>query len=382
MLQSTLVYGTLGIVMILCGCISARREQIHATEKPTFFSPEIIISLVSFAIVFGCRYNVGIDHLTYLEFYNDIATNTPLPREDLEWGYLWITEWFAQRKIHYAFYFGSWALLQLFFIYYGFKNDRYLYPFIAFNLIFGTVFLSWMNGMRQWVACCIFLGAIQLLFFKKYLFFFLSLVFCCLFHKTAILLFPISAVIWGNIDYFKKTWIQLVCLFGAILLRGAERWLHLFTGSEHILEILGFGARSISIDTVANATTQYNFGIRSWINFLIIFLIVLFSVKLKDFFKRTIFLKYYNLFFPGCLLEILLAGNHILLRPFLYLYCTKFIIISYFMYYLWVKRNESLLYFIIFIIIILVQMMTFFSLIYLGASPEVVGEYTFFWQND
>ena len=75
MLQSIIVYVPLAIFMILCGVLASQRERKilnygdEVDRKISFFYLETLLPLFVFAVIFGCRYNVGVDYPAYLEGY-------------------------------------------------------------------------------------------------------------------------------------------------------------------------------------------------------------------------------------------------------------------------------------------------------------------------
>ena len=102
----------------------------------SFFRFEVLFPLVLFAIVFGMRYDVGVDHLGYLYGYLekiDVGKGEPL------FQFLSKTGWYL--NLHYTVYFGIIAFIQVFFFFYAFKNERYLFPLLVFFC------LQIMNGL-------------------------------------------------------------------------------------------------------------------------------------------------------------------------------------------------------------------------------------------
>src|SRR5690554_7517240 len=73
MIQSIIVYSFLMFTMILFVVYTARRNGYISSSgllvKRSFWRFEVIFPLILFAIIFGMRYDVGVDHLGYLEGY-------------------------------------------------------------------------------------------------------------------------------------------------------------------------------------------------------------------------------------------------------------------------------------------------------------------------
>ena len=103
-------------VMIIFGVITSQNASKYATtygstiNQPSFSRFETIFPLVIFAIVFGMRYDVGVDHLSYLENYIWQIDN---PKFELIFS--WITKICRSLNFHYSIYFAILAFIQVFF---------------------------------------------------------------------------------------------------------------------------------------------------------------------------------------------------------------------------------------------------------------------------
>ena len=72
MLQSLIIYSSLILMMIFFGIIASQRTfRLSKTRSTVAYLArfEIIFPMILFAIVFGLRYDVGIDYLGYLDNY-------------------------------------------------------------------------------------------------------------------------------------------------------------------------------------------------------------------------------------------------------------------------------------------------------------------------
>ena len=133
MLQSIIVYSLMGFSLFGLGQVAAKREQIYIAKNKNlpFFTWEILFSLFIFAFFSGVRWNVGVDHLSYLANYENIKAGGELRSRGIEIGFDLISKLFASWNVHFTIYFAFWAFWQLFFVYYAFKNERYLLPYIG-----------------------------------------------------------------------------------------------------------------------------------------------------------------------------------------------------------------------------------------------------------
>ena len=108
MLLSLLVYSITGLILFLLGWHVNKREcesLLLTGKKLPFYSWEILLSLLLFAVVAGARYHTGYDHAMYLEQYQHLQANGEFSRHNFEYGFEWISKIFAWCHIHYFFYF-------------------------------------------------------------------------------------------------------------------------------------------------------------------------------------------------------------------------------------------------------------------------------------
>ena len=111
MFESLFVYTLLFLVMYACGKTVARREFRYAAgsgvyeERGRFFSREMWILVLAFALIFGCRWGVGRDYFRYLMAY------TGMVPERFEFLFQSLTLALKKTGLHFCFYFGLWALL-------------------------------------------------------------------------------------------------------------------------------------------------------------------------------------------------------------------------------------------------------------------------------
>ena len=74
MVESFLVYSILTIFMVCCGIYTAQTASRYVGysgvyKNQSFFSIPSVLLFLSFAFVFGCRWDVGVDYPHYLYVY-------------------------------------------------------------------------------------------------------------------------------------------------------------------------------------------------------------------------------------------------------------------------------------------------------------------------
>ena len=143
-------------LFLLARIVSLRESYLIQARGQTlqFCTLEIMLSICLFAFIAGARYETGVDHLSYLQEYLNLQTTGDTRRETFESGFLFVSKLFAQSGVHFFFYFAFWAALQIGFVYYALRNNKYLLPFVGLCIMLGPYYLSWMNGIRQFYLCC------------------------------------------------------------------------------------------------------------------------------------------------------------------------------------------------------------------------------------
>ena len=95
------------------------------------------------------RWRVGMDCNSYIRlFYH--------PQESFEVGFNKLIEWVKYTGANHVPYLFILAFLEIFFFYYAFKWEKIYYLFIPFVLFCSSEYFMMMNGIRQTIACCVF----------------------------------------------------------------------------------------------------------------------------------------------------------------------------------------------------------------------------------
>jgi len=371
--QSFLIYNILLFTMTICGVIASRRSRTKPTLEgrkmsSTFWTIEITISLLLFSIIFGMRYNVGIDYSSYLNYYINGLT------EKIEPLFAQITLFCANMNFHYSIYFGILAFIQVFFFYYAFKDEKYLYPFLAFILIANMEFFSWMNIIRQSIAICIWIYSIKFIEQKKLLWYILGVVTAYLFHRSAIILLIFYPLLYKGKDYFSKTLLQFVILASAFGIRYMFERLIGYLGdlSGLYISLLGrdFYERGYNIDALLGSfKEQTGTGIAIMFKIIVNIIIILYSKKMKSFYNCNRFIIIYFFYFIGLITTYIFPDGFIsFTRPFRYFYIFQSVILAYFLYYL--NKNKSTQNIVIFWGLIISFLGIFYLKIYTSAEDS------------
>lgn len=382
MLESLLVYSTLALCMILCGIIAAQRCPRYVggsgdyLDCGTFFTPEIIVLLLAFTFVFGCRWGVGRDYFRYL-----LSFTRAIP-ERYDFLFLSISQMIKSAGFHYSVFFGFWAFVDVFLLYFAVREFKFIFPYIAFFLIFGSFYLPMMNTIRQEVAAGVFLISIYFVDNKKLWGFIICCIIAVMLHRLSMILFIAYPLLRVGKDWFDNVYVQLAlyvfAIFihfnGDILIRWIEVPFELITGAmdyeqyryETILE-----AEWDNRNRFGNNT-----GLGIIVNILKNIPIFLLSKQLKDFYNSSYFNLLYVLYYVSVLSSLIFGSSIILNRVNYFFGYFQVIILSFYAYFCFnVKKLEL---FVLGLLITSIQIPLFINMISNSAST---AQYSFFWEG-
>ena len=369
--------------MVICGSLAAKREPVYVgnsgvyVKNERFLQPEIIVSIAAFSFVFGCRYGVGVDYFHYLDAYQYNSGTR------FEFLFRYLSNLLRAGHFHYAVYFSLWAFLQITLFYYAFRNQRFLYPLLAFFLIVGYGYMSWMNIIRQEIASGVFLVSLQFLDKRKPGRYFLCVVIAFLFHKASILLFVFYPLFLWRKDIFRKvSWQLLVYLVAMIIASQFRGWFMqlLFKPYKFFSEFFNYQNyvyRFLQVESLnSRAQFQASTGYGIYVSVFRVLPIILMSRKLKEFYSSSFFNIVYSLWFIRVISGILAGGSIILNRPFAFFSNFNMIMYSYFTYYCFKSKKPLWQFFgVCYMMVFLIM---FIHIVNNGASNT--SEFLFFWQ--
>lgn len=326
--------------MILFAVYTSKRNTPYLTStglfvKSSFWKFETIFPLLIFAVIFGMRYDVGVDHISYLDKY---LWKEQIGKNDLIFDLLTEIGW--KLNIHFVFYFSILAFIQVFFFFYAFKDERYLFPFLVFFLFTNGEFLFWMNGIRQALAMCIWIFSLKYIEEKKIWKYLLWGIVAILFHKSAIILLIFYPILRNGKEYFKSIPFQLILIVAAFVFQ------MLFSGVIIMFEpVIGYYMNLLGADlyhsyNIEGLMNSYREGTGTGLVYLfriaLNVLIVLFSKKLKFYYNSKRYNILYFFFIIGLITTYMFPGGYIsFTRPFRYFYIFQSIMYAFLLYYLY-----------------------------------------------
>lgn len=361
-IQSIIVYSFTALILFYLGrSVNAREKALYKAHKKylPFDCLEIVLSILIFAILAGMRYHVGVDHISYLESYQEMLCYGHFLRESFEPGFVFITKVFAYLNLHFFFYFAFLGALQIGFVYYAFRKEKYLLCYIGICIILGTYFLSWMNGIRQCIVACAFIPMIELVDKKKFMWYMVSIMLAFTIHKSVVILIPFYFILQYNFKLInRKFWIIIVVL--CVLLGRTPKWLHAISFIEDLLSFIGYDAYADRLGNMMNESRTLNWGPGRLVVFVLGLIIIWFYPRLREFYsdQRRKLGMYFLLFLIGiCSYNLLANTSHIFLRPVDYFTIFTLPMTAYLLNYLRLKRYS----------------LQYYSVLILACSYTIIG---------
>lgn len=356
--QSILVYG----IMVWIMTYNAKRLLVKNCTPTTFkqfiTNKNILVPLIAFSLIAAIRWDVGVDCRSYIYLFYREATEGEIAKgEILFYG---IQDFFKYINLTHIPFFFTIAFIQLGFIYYGLrKRPEILWFFPLLFVLYGT-YWSYMNGVRQSIACSIFIFVTLLLSEKKFKWAILWIFIATLFHRSAYTLFIIGTIFYLARNFFINRNIQLIILAGCYAMMGMPIGDQLGNIVTDMLDFSGYeeGSQEHLLETVFDI----NFGLRAYLMLLPNIIVIFFSNKIRKFYNSKHFNIMYNIYFVGLCVWILFYGNHGIERISTYLTCFIPIILSFAAYYFYQKRRKQIYLISLFLIIILLSFRTLYEM--------------------
>lgn len=366
MAQTIIVYLFIAIVLLLFSYLSARKSNWKYS----------VVAIIIYSIVFGFRYGVGSDHLGYLESYNlSLFSPIYLP-ERWEIGFLTIMKFFTNLQMPSCFFFGFIACLQLFLIFYSLRSYVSIYPFLAFTFVFGSVWLTYANGLRQQLAFCVFISSLPYLIKKNVIKHYLLLGISVLMHSSAILLLPIYPLFCYKQDWFGKRKYQFFFLLIAIVLGNLNIVGDILSLFELLIIQLGYGfyIESSSDKVVEMLQKNVDVGVGYYLILFIDLLLIYYNSSIKKFFNLKIFYLLYDLYFLGVLWHYLFISSQLFSRINYYFYGVQYIVASFALCYFYKAKSKA------FYLLLVLYILWFVGVLY--RMNENTSLFIFNWQKD
>ena len=333
----------------------------------------VVMAILVYSFIFGMRYNVGVDHLAYLDSYKIASISEyNINSFHYEYGFRFLMMFLIGMNAHFAWFFAAISFLQLFLVFYSVKSFRSLYPFLVFTFMVGCVWLSFANGLRQELAFCIFVFAISFIEKRQWLWYYIMIVFAMSMHKTALLLVVFYPLFEYKKEWFKNKNIQLGLVFIAVVI-GNVGIIQNYVGQLEVYAAY-LGYEDYFLDRYADKIYQAieRKGIGYYVILTTNVILVWLSTNCKNYFNCKYLFYIYDLYFVGVLMNYAFEGSQLLQRINYYFYGFAFIVGAFTLLY--AKYNDKTKYYL------LKSMYTLTFVATMYRMEENSSLFRFFWQ--
>lgn len=366
MLQTLFVYCTLILVMMYLSYIAREKEQWRY----------IVLALGLYAIVFGMRYRVGVDFDMYLHNYEALVNTNGKwgGDEHFEWGFSMLTLMISSLGLHYIFFFGIIAFLQLYCTFKAFKEEYPLYPYLIFTFMIGAQWLTYSNGLRQIMSVALWIWSIKYIVEKKFWKHYLLLILAILMHTSSLILIFFYPIFRFRPYYFKHIWVQFLLLCISLVVMQINIIQSLFSSVENLITLAGYEIYSTHDDMQDLVETKVPIGLGFFVTLLLNVLLLAFSNKVKDHFKSPYYNIIHDLFVFGVFLKYIFINSNLFSRFNYFFINVTFIVAAYTLKYAhaqckWLYWSLIGLYLLTFVAII-------------SKAEDNTALWVFFWQDD
>lgn len=387
-IQSIIVYGLMVWVMTHFGKIAYKTQypqgiggvDMYQNRKVPFSTlltkSYYLIPIFVFCFFAAIRFKVGTDCESYKVGFYALVQFRSVIYGASEPGFIAISRIVAATTgSHYLLFF-ILAFLQISFLYYAVRKNNLATIYLGLSIMLSGFYLSLMNGVRQYIVACAFVAMIPLIVEKKKWWLFVLAVFICSsMHKSAFFLLPL-----GLLSYYILSKgilnIKIQLLIVALCYIMMDKINLSFLDTFFALgENAGYTTKSIEAYTELEMT-QKNFGLWSFMLFIVKIFIILYSKKIQQISKNDkVTVIMYNLFFIGTCVTTLFYNNFTIGRLSYYLVVFQPIMLSIMLFITSISKNRNDKY--IFYSSIFLLTLSFLYLLY-KASGNLMMESTLY----
>ena len=382
MIESILVYGVGSLLMYVFGRIFVINSSVVSfkNRNDNFALVLIFISISLFAFIYGARWNVGVDHMTYVKEYKYYSKFGKFTKDTFEEGFEYITAIFANSGVHFFWYLFFFGMVLISPVYFFARKFSFIYPYVGPVVILSETFLNWSNGMRQNVAACLYLLIWPYLIKRKFIRYSLSVLGLTLIHRSAIFLLVIYFIPFSRFDLSRKSYYLL--LGGAIFAGQTFTAVGLFSNINVLALYSGYDFYVDFFDFFIANEEKRSFGFRTSARLLVELVLIWHYPTLKKLYRGLRFDVMFNIYFIGVFFTYLFRNlHHIFLRPLVYFYVFSIIMSCFLLHYLVTRMNRENWMFYLFVILVALSYTLLSCYDELGKGMLDYSNYRFFWNN-
>lgn len=343
---------------------------LTAAEARGKYKHGMLLGFLLVTFLYCIHYDYGTDYMTYYaEFKKVVHSNLSfIDVFDLDnwrngeygWGFMqWLFAHLGSNGFFVMVALNS--IVENLIIYKVIRKylDRTYWPFAVFVYLFSSSFyLLGFSMMRQWLAMCLFVLALDLMIERKILWSIVVVYFASTIHHTATILFPFIFVPFLPIRFSRYYGIAMICLFVVLMFVG-----------DALNSTLGY--LMAQSDTIEDYITNYSsydankgFGIGFCINTIPFVLSIYYLIKADD-------SKYKLLILLSCIGSVVVPfSQRLAMVKRMSLYFTLFSVITIPIVYN-IVSNKTLRYILI-VVFILMQIVGYYGFL---NDPSYIEHY-------
>ena len=321
-IQTLFVYGLLTIIS--CYLLQKSYRQNRYVY--------MILALLIYATVFGFRYSVGVDCMSYVGMYNRVASGYEIEKEQ---GFIGIMKVFSSLELRVEAFMGFCAFIQLFFIFHLFKSYKEVYPYLFMTFMMGGEFLVYSNVIRSMFAFAIVVYSLKYVQDKQPIKHYLLLLAAFFIHKSCALMVIVYPLYLIRPVFFDKKIVQYILLVVSLVLMGFDYVQEFISQMDSIMAILGYDEKYRLDDRM---DMEKSIGLGFLIELSIVCIIIFYSSKIKEYYTKLPVNIMYDLFLIGILIKYSFIGSMLIQRMNAYFIGYTFILAAMVLRY--VKRNH------------------------------------------
>lgn len=199
------------------------------------------MAMLIYVAVSSVRWLTSWDYNMYYTYYVSMQSVGDFSRENFEPGFDLVTNAMAKSGLHFAFYFGFWAAVQIVLLYYALRHRKFLLPWIGLCVMLGPYYIQWMNSIRQTVLECLLVAMVELIIRRKFWIYLILTLLAASLHKMALLLIPVYFVPLIPVRGIKR-WMVIAVLALCVVVGQFPQWIQwLFSSIGGLADYLGYG---------------------------------------------------------------------------------------------------------------------------------------------
>lgn len=302
---------------------------------------------LSFAVICGIRWNVGVDCGSYIMFFKNGFVN----KKSVE--HLWdaLVLGVYNLHLHYAIGMAITAFVQIYFATKIASKYRYILIFLPLALFGGSYFLDWCNAVRQMMAACIFVYSTQYILHKKLLPYLLCIFAASQIHHSASMMYVMYVFAYIRPDRMSFSNKRTICttIFMVCFILGITPQFKNFIGFFNFLvdnlDKYDYVANIVQQTVIKGEFNSRSFGPMQISYFLTALATIWYGPELREHFRDG--LPYFDLwwlfsFIYGCGYFLVCNVHFMFIRPFMFFQPFQLLIVSLLLFHFYINGKKGM----------------------------------------